>query len=114
MIDKEKDDLDLKDKYDLNQQVYDNIIDMMKLIAKEIGRDGIQNLLIPFWDRKSKSQITAHPLGGCIMGIDSSKGVVDRLGRVFKGNNGSAEYYEGLYVIDGSIITKSDWVLIRH
>ncbi len=38
------------------------------------------------------------------MGIDSSKGVVDGLGRVFKGNMESKECYDGLYVIDGSII----------
>ena len=40
--------------------------------------------------------ITAHILGGCVIGPDPSQGVVDGQGRVFG--------YEGLYVADGSII----------
>ncbi|HEY6534740.1 MAG TPA: hypothetical protein VIY08_02880 [Candidatus Nitrosocosmicus sp.] len=52
--------------------MYDNIINTMKLFSKEIGRNGESNLVIPFWDEKSKLEITAHPLGGCCMGADSS------------------------------------------
>jgi cholesterol oxidase len=37
------------------------------------------------------------------MGNDASNGVVDSMGRVFKGSNGN-EIYDGLYVVDGSII----------
>ncbi len=40
IINKEKDDLDLKNKYNLNHPVYDNIINTMKLFSKEIGQDG--------------------------------------------------------------------------
>lgn len=40
--------------------------------------------------------ITAHPLGGCPMGISTEDGVVDSECRVFN--------YPGLYVIDGSIV----------
>jgi cholesterol oxidase len=40
------------------------------------------------------------------MGDDASNGVVDSLGRVFRGKNGNATY-EGLYVADGSIIPTS-------
>ena len=39
---------------------------------------------------------TAHILGGCVMGEDAEKGVVDDRGRVFG--------YPGLYVADGSVI----------
>jgi cholesterol oxidase len=39
---------------------------------------------------------TAHLLGGCPMGRDSSEGVIDPEGRVFN--------YPGLYVVDGSIM----------
>jgi choline dehydrogenase-like flavoprotein len=104
IIDKEKNALDLKNKYNLDHSVYDNIINIMKLFSKEIGQDGASNLFIPFWDEKIKLEITAHPLGGCCMGTDSSQGVVDGFGRVFKGNTGNKDYYDGLYVIDGSII----------
>ncbi len=39
---------------------------------------------------------TAHILGGCPMGADSSQGVIDKLGRVFG--------YDNLYVADGSVV----------
>ena len=104
IIDKKKKDLNLKTEYNLDHPVYDNIINTMKLFSKEIGKNGESNLVVPFWDEKIKLEITAHPLGGCCMGSDSSKGVVDGLGRVFKGNLGNKDYYDGLYVIDGSII----------
>lgn len=40
--------------------------------------------------------LTAHPLGGCPMGIDARSGVVDAYGEVFG--------YRGLFVADGSIM----------
>jgi cholesterol oxidase len=39
---------------------------------------------------------TVHPLGGCPMADDPARGVVDDAGRVHG--------YEGLYVLDGSIV----------
>jgi cholesterol oxidase len=39
---------------------------------------------------------TAHILGGCTMGADTSQGVIDSLGRVYG--------YDNLYVADGSIV----------
>jgi cholesterol oxidase len=43
--------------------------------------------------------ITVHPLGGCPMSDDPRTGVVDDLGKVHG--------YEGLYVLDGSIVPTS-------
>jgi cholesterol oxidase len=40
--------------------------------------------------------ITVHPLGGCPMADDPAEGVVDDAGRVYG--------YDGLYVLDGSIV----------
>ena len=40
--------------------------------------------------------ITVHPLGGCPMSDDPQGGVVDEHGRVHG--------YDGLYVLDGSIV----------
>jgi cholesterol oxidase len=40
--------------------------------------------------------LTAHPLGGCPMGVDAHHGVVDAYGEVFG--------YRGLFVADGSIM----------
>jgi cholesterol oxidase len=49
--------------------------------------------------------VTVHPLGGCAMGDDAGKGVVNHLGQVFTGNVASpTEVYRTLAVLDGSII----------
>jgi cholesterol oxidase len=98
--------IDLDNNYDLHQPIFDQIINGMKLFAQKIGKEGENSLIIPLWDTQSRTQISAHPLGGCPMGDDASNGVVDSLGRVFKGKNGNAKY-EGLYVADGSIIPTS-------
>jgi cholesterol oxidase len=50
--------------------------------------------------------ITVHPLGGCGMGEDATRGVVDHAGRVFSGTTGNA-VHEGLYVMDGAVMPMS-------
>jgi cholesterol oxidase len=44
-----------------------------------------------------------HPLGGCPMGADAAKGVVNARGQVFCGSSGDA-VHAGVYVLDGAII----------
>jgi choline dehydrogenase-like flavoprotein len=55
---------------------------------------------------KVDSITLSHPLGGCRMASDVTKGVVDEVGRVFyKSPPGDdRKYYQGLYIADGSII----------
>lgn len=50
--------------------------------------------------------VTVHPLGGCGMGEDAARGVVDHEGRVFSGTAGNA-VHEGLYVMDGAVMPMS-------
>lgn len=50
--------------------------------------------------------ITVHPLGGCRMGDDAERGVVDHKGRVFSRRTGT-EFAPGLYVSDGSVVPRS-------
>jgi cholesterol oxidase len=50
--------------------------------------------------------VTVHPLGGCGMGEDAGRGVVDHQGRVFSGTTGNA-VHEGLYVMDGAVMPMS-------
>jgi cholesterol oxidase len=53
--------------------------------------------------------MTVHPLGGCAMGEDRMRGVVDHKGRVFDADTAKSPgaVHEGLYVIDGSTIPRS-------
>src|SRR5262249_15801782 len=47
----------------------------------------------------------SHPLGGCRIGSNATKGVVDEYGRVFDtSKSGPRPFYEGLYIADASII----------
>lgn len=96
--------LDLEREYPLDQQVFVYIIQTMKLFAIEIGKNDEKSLMIPFWDETQKRQFVVHPLGGCSMGKNASEEVVDSMGRLFKRNSG---IYEGLYVVDGSILPSS-------
>jgi cholesterol oxidase len=98
--------IDLDKDYNLDQEIYDKILNGMKLFAQEIGKEGENSLIIPLWDTQSKTQISAHPIGGCPMADDASNGVVDSLGRVFNSKKGKILYPE-LYVADGSIIPTS-------
>jgi cholesterol oxidase len=43
-----------------------------------------------------KRVITVHPLGGCSMGVDAARGVVDSYGEVFG--------YPGFFIADGSVM----------
>ena len=49
---------------------------------------------------------TAHPLGGCGMGEDAGRGVVNHKCQVFDGK-GERSVHPGLYVCDGSVIPRS-------
>jgi cholesterol oxidase len=55
--------------------------------------------------------LTVHPLGGCTIGNDASKGVVDEYGCVFNAGksaiNKKDDWYGSLLVLDGSIIPGS-------
>jgi choline dehydrogenase-like flavoprotein len=62
----------------------------MREISKLVAKDGEKSLVVPLWnmtDSTKRSQIVAHPLGGCCMGNNPTDGVVDSFGRVFKVDN---------------------------
>lgn len=49
-----------------------------------------------------RSEVTVHPLGGCVMGDDPANAVVDDRGRVWAGAGGRR--HAGLRVVDGATI----------
>ena len=60
----------------------------------------------PTWHSlQTKSLVTVHPLGGCIMADSAEQGVVNHKGQVFAGRQGSA-VYPGLYVDDGAVMPR--------
>jgi cholesterol oxidase len=50
--------------------------------------------------------VTVHPLGGCGMGEDATRGVVNDRHQVFSGKSGT-DVHEGLYVMDGAVMPRS-------
>jgi len=60
----------------------------------------------PTWHSlQSKSLVSVHPLGGCVMGEDAASGVVNHKGQVFAGAQG-ADVYPNLYVDDGAVLPR--------
>src|SRR5690554_870678 len=60
----------------------------------------------PTWTKAlNYDLVTVHPLGGCVMGDDATKGVVDHKGQVYSGPSGD-ELHPGLYVMDGAVIPR--------
>ena len=93
--------------YKFDHKVYGDIISTMVSFSKVTGKDKENSLIVPFWgkEEKSKTQFVLHPLGGCPMGKDSTEGVVDSMGNLFKANTtNNTDKYDKLFVVDGSII----------
>jgi cholesterol oxidase len=75
------------------------IIEAIYETHKKLARATWGIVLPPFTWTMFKSLITPHPLGGCNMGPDAGRGVVDHRGAVFG--------YRGLYVADGAIVPEA-------
>lgn len=81
--------------------VFQRANDILKKCTEAMKGVFIEN---PIWTKEfDKSVISVHPLGGCTMGENASKGVVNHKGQVFSSTSGT-QVHQGLYVMDGSVI----------
>lgn len=71
-------------------------------LAKEHGKLTRSKSMVIATETLTGIASTAHVLGGCVMGEDESKGVIDKDNRVFG--------YENMYVCDGSMISANPGV----
>jgi hypothetical protein len=83
----------------------------MERIAKHEGENGSSSFSTPLWepsDVSGSATIVLHNLGGCRMGKDRNNGVVDNLGRVYKGTGAAlTDSYPDFYVADGGVVPTS-------
>lgn len=84
------------------QIVFRRINEELRRHARSEGAAFVEN---PAWSVFNlRHLITAHPLGGCLVGEDYLQGAVDPFGRVFSADG---SVHEGLFVADGSMIPSS-------
>jgi len=75
-----------------SQDYYDRVRHVVKGIANALNAEYLDNPSYSYLHQV----LTAHPLGGCPMGVTKDDGVTDSYGEVFD--------YPGLYVVDGSVL----------
>jgi len=100
-------------EFDLNKlaSLFAKMRISMERIAKHIGENGSPSFSTPLWDPgdiPGSATVVLHNLGGCCMGKDRSNGVVDNLGRVYKGTGATlTDSYPDFYVADGGVVPTS-------
>jgi cholesterol oxidase len=99
----EKDNLKIKWKGVGKQEIFKKVAGELYSATAALGGNNIPN---PTWNKLTDYDlVTVHPLGGCNMGDDATKGVVDHKGQVYSGKAGK-ELHKGLYVMDGAVIPR--------
>jgi len=86
------------------QPVYARVDEALTKAAQAVGARYIKSPLAA--TSAGIKPATAHPLGGCGMGEDAARGVVNHKCQVFDGANGEG-VHAGLYVCDGAVIPRS-------
>jgi cholesterol oxidase len=85
------------------QEIFKKVNGEIFSATQALGGTKIPN---PTWNNlMNYDLVTVHPLGGCGMGDNAEKGVVDHKGQVFEGESGTT-LHEGLYVMDGAVIPR--------
>lgn len=85
--------LDIDWDPEASKEMFDEMDEAMARLSDALGGRHVRSLL---WRWPARRLLTAHPLGGCPMGLDPVTSVVDHRGRVHG--------HPGLYVIDSAMI----------
>lgn len=87
------------------QKVFKAIEERLYKSAEASGATYLRNPLQSTF--LGKALVSVHPLGGCPMGVDRTRGVVDDTARVFDAAAGDPRaVHKGLYVCDGATIPR--------
>lgn len=85
------------------QKIFKKVSGELASATTALGGNIVPN---PTWNNLlNYDLVTVHPLGGCPMADESSKGVVDHKGQVFCETEGD-KLHAGLYVMDGAVIPR--------
>ena len=87
------DNIDIDWNHRESKEMFKEMEKILEALSRSLGGNYKKSLL---WKFPIKKLLTAHPLGGCVMGKSATEGVVDEFGEVFN--------YPNLYVADASII----------
>jgi cholesterol oxidase len=86
--------------------VYARVDAALDALCRQTGASYVKNPLSE--TVMGRKPATAHPLGGCGMGDNRDRGVVNHKGQVFDGAHARSDaVLEGLYVADGAVIPRS-------
>ena len=77
--------------------------ELLQALAQQMGGTYVP---FPLWKGfANKKLISTHPLGGCRIARDRDSGTVNERGQLFDASKSDPKaVYDGLYVIDGSIV----------
>src|SRR5262245_39661293 len=93
-----------------NDPVYAAMEEIVQAMATAMNGKYIR---FPFWGNgqildnnpdPARKFVTVHPLGGCVMGTNSSNGVVDINGKVYNTVAGGNTVHDNLFIADASVI----------
>jgi len=83
------------------QPIFAQVDEKLRAATDAVGGQYVVN---PTWTKLMNYDLmTVHPLGGCVMGDDAQKGVVNHKGQVFSSAAGT-DVHKGLYISDGAVI----------
>ncbi len=101
--------------YQKMEEIIDAMVKAMNAKYNGPNNKPAEYFRFPFWGKgklldnrqtRERKFITVHPLGGCRIGADSTKGVVNEKGQVYDTSDAAnpKKVHEGFYLADASVV----------